>query len=179
MPGSRIALRSFDNRLVIGTFTYLDDFLKAIDMVKERGLDYKVYTPCPIPEVEKTSANFWSKVRIFTFTGATLGLISGFALAILTSLDWPLRTSAKEIVSIPGFVVVGYELTILLGGLFTLFGLFCLTCIPALMSPLGYKPEFSADKFGLVFKCTDEEARFFIEELRKCHADEVEVRDHF
>lgn len=172
-------LKSFDNRLIISSFIYLDDLLKAVEKIKARGLEVKVYSPCPVPEIEEACASSWSRVRIFTFAGAVTGLVCGFALAILTSLDWPMRTSAKEIVSIPGFVVVGYEMTILFGGIFTLLGLFFLTKIPAFFKDLGYAEDFSGDRFGLVFKCNDEEAKEFINILRECHAEKVEVRDSF
>ncbi len=172
-------IRSFDNRLVIASFSYVDDLLKAIDFLKSKGIDFKVYTPCPVPEIQESVENGWSGVRVFTFLGAVFGLVAGFALAILTSLDWPLRTSAKEIVSIPGFVVVGYELTILLGGLATLFGLFVLAKVPVIFSPVGYREEFSSDRFGLVFKCLDEEVKFFLGRLRDCNAEDIEVRDSF
>jgi len=171
-------IKSFDNRLVISVFSYVDDLLRAYTLLKERGFELRVYSPCPIPDIEEHVANFWSPVRVFTAAGAALGLIGGFALAILTSLDWPLRTSAKAVVSVPAFVVVGYELTILLGGLATLLGLFFLTRVPQIFNrDIGYKPEFSSNKFGLVFKCSKDELKDVYEILRTSNAEDIEVRD--
>lgn len=62
-------------------------------------------------------------MRFVTATGALIGMCFGFGLAILCSMDSATRVSAKDVVAIPGFVVVGYECTILFGGLATLFGM--------------------------------------------------------
>jgi hypothetical protein len=52
-----------------------------------------------------------------TFPGALVGLLSGVALTVGTSLAWPLVTGGKPIVSVPPFVIVTFELTVLIGSL--------------------------------------------------------------
>ena len=48
---------------------------------------------------------------------ALTGTATGFSLTIWTSLKWELITGGKPVVSIPPFVIIAFELTILLGGL--------------------------------------------------------------
>ncbi|NIP15320.1 MAG: DUF3341 domain-containing protein, partial [Pseudomonadales bacterium] len=58
-----------------------------------------------------------SPVRIFTLVGGLTGAATGFAFTTWTSVDWPLVTGGKPIVSIPAYVVIAFELTVLFGAL--------------------------------------------------------------
>jgi len=170
-------MRGDKSKIVVGVFTFVDDIVNAIKEVKGASLDYRVYGPVPQHDIEHATYDGKSSVRFFTSIGALTGLAAGFTLATWTALDYPLRVSAKEVASIPGFVVVGYECTILFGGLATLLGLFHLCKIPWLFRRAGYDPRFSNDKFGLVVGCSANDAERIGETLKKAGADEVEVRD--
>ena len=165
------------NKAVVGVFTYFDDMIKAVKKVKEENLDYRVYSPVPNHELEEVTMPEKSPVRFVTATGALTGLIGGFSLAILCSMDYPLRVSAKDIVSVPGFVVIGYECTILLGGIFTLLALLHFCRIPDLFRKAGYDPRFSQDKFGVVVGCDKDDIDKVKSVLSGSGADEVQVRD--
>lgn len=165
------------NKAVVGVFGYLDDTLAAIKKVKELDLDYRVYSPVPRHEIEEATMPQKSPVRFITGTGAALGLTFGFALAILCSLDYPLRVSAKDVVSVPAFVVIGYECTILFGAIFTLMALMHFCRIPDIFRKVGYDNRFSYDKFGVVVGCMSAEVDKVSERLRQAGAEEVEVKD--
>ena len=60
-----------------------------------------------------------SPVRLFTLIGGLTGCAAGFGMTIWMSLDWPLLVGGKTIASIPPYVVIAFELTILLGALST------------------------------------------------------------
>lgn len=165
------------NKVVVGVFTYLDDTVKAIKKVKEAELDYRVYSPVPHHELEEITYPGKSPVRFITAIGAISGLIGGFALAIWTSLDYPLRVSAKDVVSPPGFFVIGYECTILLGGIFTLLALLHFCRLPDVLRKIGFDPRFSLDKFGVVVGCEKRDIDDITRKLLECGADEVEVRE--
>ena len=149
----------------------------AIEKAKEEKLDYRVYSPVPNHDLEDATLPGKSPVRFITFLGALSGLIFGFSLAILTSMDYPLRVSSKDIVSVPGFVVIGYECTILFGGIATLKALLFFCGIPNIFKKVGFDPRFTKDKFGVVIGCPKDR----VDELEKAFsdigADEVQVRD--
>jgi hypothetical protein len=68
----------------------------------------------------------------------------GAALAVWASLDWPLIVGGKEIVALPAFSVIIFELTILLGALSTVAGLFLTGRLPRIGKPEAlYHPSFS------------------------------------
>lgn len=164
-------------KAVVGVFSYLDDTIKAIKAAQAANLDYRVYSPFANHEIEEATSHAQSPVRYFSLGGAILGLCGGFALAILCSLDWPLRVSAKDIVSIPAFVVIGYECTILFGAIATLLAMFHFCRIPDILRKVGYDPRFTCDKFGVVVGCDPAQVDEVTAKLKNAGADEVEVRD--
>ncbi len=136
---------------VVAVFGQLDATVATIGALKQRGFaNYRVYTPVPRPELADALAQKTSPVRLFTLFGALCGTCFGFFYAIATSLDWPLITGGKPIISWPPFIVIGFETTILLGALITVAGMFLLAGLPRLGRAPGYDPRFSDDKFGVV-----------------------------
>ncbi|MBI4543207.1 MAG: DUF3341 domain-containing protein [Gemmatimonadetes bacterium] len=136
---------------VVGVFGDLDGVLRAIRDLQAKGYaGIQVYSPAPRPELEEALAKKVSPVRLFTLIGSLAGCALGFAYAISTSLDWPLITGGKPIVSLPPFVIIGFECTILLGALVTVAGMFLNARLPKLRPAAGYDPRFSNDKFGIV-----------------------------
>ncbi len=165
------------NRAVTGVFGYLDDTLKALSKVKAAGLDFRAYSPFGCPEISEAADPVRSNVRVFTMCAAIFGCCFGFALAVWCSMDWPMRVSAKDVASIPAFVVIGYECTILIGGLFTLLALFHFCRLPDILRKVGYHPRFSDDCFGLVVGCEGGQVEDVKKTLLACGAQEVLVSD--
>lgn len=164
-------------RAIVGVFGYLDDLIKAVEVIKSEKLDYRIYSPTLRHEIEHATFPEKSNVRRFTLGGAITGCTFGFTLAILCSLDWPLRVSAKDIVSVPGFFVIGYECTILFGAIATLLALLHYCRLPNILRKVGYDARFSYDKFGLVVGCGSNQAEEVKSKLLALGAEEVEVRD--
>lgn len=170
-------MRGDKNKTVVGVFTYHDDAIKAIKAAKEAQLDFRVYSPVPTHEILEHTMPPKSPVRMFTLGGGLIGCTFGFALAILCALDWPLRVSAKDIVSVPGFVVIGYECTILFGAIATLLGIFVLCRLPDLFKSSGHDPRFTGSKFGVVVHCGRDDVDQVKGKLMAAGADEVNVEE--
>ena len=136
---------------VVGVFGSIDAALLALKELKSKGYaNLTVYSPTPQHELEEVLDQGISPVRLFTLIGALTGCAFGFFYAISTSVDWPLITGGKPIVSLPPFVVIGFECTILIGALSTVAGMFLNARLPKLRQAAGYDPRFSNDKFGIV-----------------------------
>jgi hypothetical protein len=165
------------SRAVVGIFTYLDDALEAVKKVKSANFDYRLYSPVPRHEIEEVTYPQKSPVRTVSLISAITGCTCGWTLAIMCSLDWPMRTSAKNIASIPAFFVPGYEWTILFGGLGTLMAIFVFCKIPSVLRTAGYDPRFSHDKFGVVVACAGKEVDDVKKRMMDSGADEVDVRE--
>ena len=101
------------------------------------------FTPYLVHEAEEMLDTSQSSVRFFAGVGAVAGLTTGFVFTIGTVMSWPLITGGKPLVSIPAFLVISYELTILFGVLTAFTGFLALTRLPAIARAFNRKVEFS------------------------------------
>jgi hypothetical protein len=162
---------------VLGVFAHVDTTVRAIRELRAKGFQtIATYSPVPLPELEEALTGHGlpsSPVRLFTLVGALTGTASGFALTIWSSLKWNLVTGGKPIVSIPPFVVIAFEMTILLGGLCTLLGLLVAGRLPSLRGSPRYDTRFTNDRFGIEVTCRPEQTAAVEAILRQAGADEV------
>jgi hypothetical protein len=133
----------------LGVFQYLDDALTAARQLKGAGYTVHAMTPTLYPEMQATVDPGPSAVRWVTLTGALLGVAGGATLCIWTSLDWPLITGGKEIVSLAPYLVITFESMVLIGSLFNLVAMLTLGGLPGWMKAEGYDRRFSEDRIGL------------------------------
>jgi len=163
---------------VVGVFAHVDATVRAIEALRQKGLsDFTVYTPIPVEEIEEAveRGRPLSRVRLFTLIGGLTGTATGFFLTIWSSLQWNLVVGGKPIVSIPPFVVIAFELTILFGGLSTLLALLVLGRLPKLKPSSTYDPRFSVDRFGVAVHCTGATRDIARQCLSDSGAQEVEA----
>jgi hypothetical protein len=161
---------------VMGVFYYVDDVTEAVRALRQTGhTNLRVYSPVPYHEVERALDQGPSLVRWVTFGGAVCGLTGGFALCIYSVQSWPLVVGGKELVSLPPFVVIGYESMILLGSLANLFGMLALSRLPDVKASAPHDPRFSEDRIGIWVPCGGEEALKVQEMMRGHGAEEVKV----
>jgi hypothetical protein len=141
-------------------FSHLDCLVDAIDGIKRSGhSDFAVTAPLPRHEIEELIYEGEpSPIRWFTLTGAVFGGTMGFSLCSITHLNWPMIIPAgKPLVSIPAFIVITFEATVLFGCLFTLIGLLYHCRLPAKeMDPEFEDPRLSDDVFGMVVRNLDD-----------------------
>jgi hypothetical protein len=161
---------------VLGIFAHVDATVKAIRDLRAQGFsDLTVYSPIPVEEIETVLEENRpvSPVRLFTLIGGLTGTVTGFGLTIWSSLKWGLITGGKPVVSIPPFVIIAFELTILLGGLSTLLAVLVLGKLPSLRRSSTYDPRFTLDRFGIAVACPAEQAAAASRCLSQAGAEEV------
>ncbi|MBI2152556.1 MAG: DUF3341 domain-containing protein [Candidatus Rokubacteria bacterium] len=161
---------------VLGIFAHVDTTVKAIRELRAQGFhDFTVYSPIPVEEIETVLEENRpvSPVRLFTLIGGLTGMLTGFGLTIWSALKWGLVTGGKPIVSIPPFVIIAFELTILLGGLSTLLAILVLGKLPAVRRSSTYDPRFTVDRFGIAVSCAAERAPAVSRSLSQAGAEEV------
>jgi molybdopterin-containing oxidoreductase family membrane subunit len=162
---------------VLGVFPHVDTATRAIKELRAKGYgSIATYSPVPLEEFEEALTGYGlprSPVRLFTLVGGLTGTASGFALTIWSSLKWDLVVGGKPVVSIPPYVVIAFELTILLGGLCTLLGLLVTSRLPRLGRSPHYDPRFTADRFGVEVACPPDQASAAQEILLRAGAEEV------
>ncbi len=161
---------------VLGVFAHVDSTVHALEELRAKGYhDLTVYTPVPVHEIEDVLERErpLSRVRLFTLLGGLTGTCSGFLLTIWSVMKWNLITGGKPIASIPPFVVIAFELTILFGGVATVIGLFVLGRLPRFGHSSAFDPRFTNDRFGVAVHCAPERSASVQEILQKSGAEEV------
>src|SRR5215831_8479360 len=161
---------------VLGVFAHVDTTVGAIRALRAKGFaDLTVYTPAPIEDIEQEVERVrpLSKVRLFTLIGGLTGTATGFFLTVWSSLIWSLLTGGKAPVSFPPFIIIAFELTILLGGLSTVLAILVLGRLPKLRPSPTYDPRFTLDRFGVALSCPADKADAAGTVLRSAGAEEV------
>ena len=158
---------------VLAAFMHVDAAVDAIRALRAKGFrNLVVYTPAPNHEIDEALEHKVSPVRLFTLIGGLTGCTAGFAMTIWMSYDWSLVVGGKPIASIPPYVVIGFELTILLGALSTVAAV---ALFSVLMGKRGvpYDPRFSDDQIGVFVPAQSDQIGPVEQLLRTAGAVEV------
>src|SRR6266536_1479036 len=136
---------------VLGVFAHLDTTLAAIKQLRAAGhTDFTVYSPIPRHEIEDALGQAVSPVRMFTLIGGIAGCAIGAWLTLWMSGDWPIVVGGKPIGSVPPYVVIMFEMTVLFGALSTILGIaFNAAFAARRIGTIQYDPRFTNDKFGI------------------------------
>ncbi len=135
---------------IMGTFLYEEDFLAAAENLTTSGFDnISLLSPLPLEEAQEILGLGKSPVRRFSLAGAIIGAITGFAMAAGTALVFILPTGGRAIITVPPFLIITYEMTILFGVLFTLLGFHFVSGLPA-WRDRPYLPSANIDRFVVV-----------------------------
>jgi len=158
---------------LLASFVHVDAAADAIRALRARGhRKLVVYSAAPNHEIEEALDHSVSPVRLFTLIGGLTGCAAGFGMTLWMSYDWPLVVGGKPIGSIPPYVVIGFELTILLGALSTVAAV---ALFSMLMGKRGipYDPKFSDDQIGVFVPSGADQLRSLEQLLRSAGAVEV------
>jgi len=159
---------------VLGVFEAPSQVAASVRQLKGRGFSkLEVFSPAPFEEIDDAVDPRPSRVRYWTLGGGLLGVVTGYAMTIWMSLDWPIVIGGKPYASIPPYTVIAFELTILFGGIATLLGLLTVGRLPKVKIDPAYSARFSGEEFGLAVECPDRDVAE-IEGLLRSH-DAVEV----
>jgi hypothetical protein len=158
----------------LGLFHTPDAALQAAGRLKNAGFATpELMSPIPIEGVEEVLGEKKSVIKRFTLFGTIIGGLSGFALAAGTAVLYVHPTGGRPIITIPPFLIIAYELTILFGILATVLGFFLSSRLPAIRERV-YVPETAVDKFAVTVTCdNDEHFQQADEILRGAGAEDV------
>jgi len=159
---------------IMGTFMYEEDFISAAENLKSSGFDnISLLSPLPLEEAQEVLGLGKSPVRRFALAGAIIGAISGFAMAAGTALVFILPTGGRAIITIPPYLIITYEMTILFGVLFTLLGFHFVSGLPAWRDK-PYLPSANIDRFVVVVEGAEADQVARAEAIiRDAGADEI------
>jgi ActD protein len=158
---------------VLASFVHVDAAADAIRALRARGhRNLVVYSAAPNHEIEEALDQSVSPVRLFTLIGGLTGCAAGFGMTIWMSLDWPLIVGGKPIASIPPYVVIAFELTILLGALSTVAAVALFSVLQGKRG-IAYDPGYSDDQIGVFVPAGSDQVAPVEQLLRSAGAVEV------
>jgi ActD protein len=122
----------------------------AVRELRSRGAhDLRVSMPAAFPEILEALGRPPSRLGRVTLSAAATGTLAGFALCIGTALAWPLVTGGKAIVSMPPFVIVAFELSVLVGAVVNLAALTVFAWRGRRQRAIPVEIPFSVDRIGI------------------------------
>jgi len=161
---------------LVGIFELPAQAAAAVKQLRSRGFtDLETYAPAPFPEVEDAVDPKPSRVRLLTLIGGLVGVVSGYAMTIWMANNWKIMIGGKPFTSIPPFTIIAFEIMILFAGVLTVLGLFIFGGLPKFKLDPAYSPRFSAEDFGVVVRCREQDVAEIDALLRKNDAMEVNL----
>lgn len=135
------------------TFDNEHDFLVKLESLVKSGVSrakIDILAPHPVHHAEEILGMAPSRVRLFALVGGLLGAFTGYAFTSYTSIDWPLISGGKPMVSIPPFTIIAFELMVLFGALSSFLGFVLASRLPAVRTIIS-NDEFS-DNFEIMVR---------------------------
>jgi hypothetical protein len=129
-----------DKHFVVGVFNDEDVLLSAVKKIRGNGVKiHEVYSPFPVHGLDEQLGYKRTRLPIAAFlfgmTGTSLALIMQSGML---GFDWPMIIGGKDFWSIPPFIPVTFELTVLLSAL----GMVATFMIVSDMKPYKWPRQF-------------------------------------
>ena len=145
---------------LIAEFAGPEGLLAAARAARRAGYRrIEAYSPFPVEGVAETLHTSPTRVPLIVLIGGIVGGLSGYALQYYVAvLSYPVVVAGRPLNSIPSFVPVTFEMTILFAALFGFAGVLIANGLPMLYHPVFNVPEFvraSRDRFFLCVEARD------------------------
>jgi hypothetical protein len=173
-----------------GIWGLLAEFEKPGDLVRAcraaRQAGYRrmdAYTPFPMEAVSEALEFKRNAVPLLVLCGGILGGVGGLLLQYwVAAVAYPLNIGGKPFFSLPAFIPVTFECTILLAAIFAVLGMLALNGLPMPYHPVFNVPRFALASYDRFFLCIESaDPRFdragtekFLEQFTPVSISEVE-----
>lgn len=130
--------------------------LKAAKQTREAGFrKFEVISPYPVHGMEEVCGIKRSWIPYVSFTAGCVGLLAGLLLTWWTSaVDWAINVGGKPFFSLPAFIPIIFELTVLFAALSSVGALFFACKIPRVDPPV-IDPDLTCHKFAVFIPYND------------------------
>jgi hypothetical protein len=145
---------------VMAEFDTPKELVAAARAAREAGFTrMDAYSPFPIHEMDEALGIKRTILSFLIFAGGIAGAIAGFGLQYYThNIDYPLNVGGRPYLSIPLFIPITFEMTVLLAAFTAVVGMLVLNGLPQPYHPVFNAPRFalaSRDKFFLAIETSD------------------------
>lgn len=114
-------MAELSGKYLVGVYDDDDVILHAVPKIRKSGVKImEVYSPFPIHGLDVALGHPRTRIGIAAFLFGLTGCCTALTLTIWTmGIDWPMIVGGKDPISIPNYIPVTFELTVL----FTAFGM--------------------------------------------------------
>lgn len=150
-------MKSHSKKVLFGLYNDEEELMAAISGAKSKHLNIMdVYSPFPIHGMEKILGLEESRLHIVGFIFGMIGTLTAFlGMTWIFTSDWPTIFGGKPYFSLPAFVPIIFELTVL-------FSAIAMTVVFYIVCGLGFGVDnpilddrITDDKFCLAFQTND------------------------
>jgi len=171
-----------NKHFLVGVFSDPDVLLKAVKEVRAKGIKiHEVYTPYPVHHLEDALGYKRSSMPVAAFLFGMTGTILAILMqTLMMGVDWPMIIGGKPYLSLPAFVPVTFELTVLLSAYGMGFTFFITRGLAPHIVPRIFDRRASDDKLIMAVdlaKNEDKGENIIQEALKEVKADEVFRKD--
>ncbi len=141
-------MSSTSENYLVGIFDDEDILLHGVDGIRDKGVKiHEVYTPFPVHGLDEALGYKRSRLPIAAFLFGMTGTILALTMQIwMLGFDWPMIIGGKNFVSLPPFIPVTFELTVLLSALGMVATFFIVSDMKPYKTPRSYDIRSTDDK---------------------------------
>jgi hypothetical protein len=145
---------------LLAEFASASDLVAAANQVRAAGyVRTDAFSPYPIEELAHALGIRHTRLPFVILLGGLLGGLGGYFMQYYTAVwEYPFNVGGRPYHSWPAFIPVTFECTILLAGLFAIFGVLAFNGLPMPYHPVFNVPRFalaSRDRFFLLIEAKD------------------------
>ena len=145
---------------ILARFDTPSDLLNAANAARDAGYRrFDTFTPFPVHSIDRAMGLRDTRLPWIALAMGALGLFAATALqGWAMGVAYPMITGGKPLFSLPAFVPIMFELTVLFAAFGAVFGMLWLNRLPALYHPLFKSKEFARvtrDGFFLAIESAD------------------------
>jgi hypothetical protein len=141
MAGSTTVLDSY----VLAEFATPDALVAATTKMREAGFQgMDTYSPYPLHGGSEALGLPPSKVPLIALGGGLTGLVTALSMqTFMNTIDYPLNVGGRPLLSLPAWIPITFELSVLFAAFGIFFGLMALSRLPQ-----PYHPVFESEAFN-------------------------------
>lgn len=112
-------MKSQNKEILYGLYDDDEDLLKAVKEANKEHLEvYDVFTPFPVHGLDPLLGISESRLHIAGFVFGAMGTLTAFLfMSWVFTRDWPIIFGGKPYWSVPAFIPITFELTVLFSGI--------------------------------------------------------------
>ena len=165
-----------NKKFILGIYDDEETLVHAAEKISKKVDIYDIYTPFPVHGLDDLLKIKRSWLPYVTFGAGAFGLL--FALLFqswVSAVDWPLNIGGKPFLSIPAFIPVAFEITVLFGALATVGAFFAVGKLFPSKKEVLFDQRQTCHKFVLAIEHGDYNADDVQKDLRELGATEVKI----